>query len=247
MPSSIDWNGRLGGGLSHPTVRQDEPKAASEAGAGLHVDGDTRRLQDRRAFPAALPLPEAAPRLPGASPAASPGVAAARLSDPYQHRAVGQGMYDVTVTPGTPNHTFLSDNEVPMTSMVLNSETVKGDGLSTRFIAQAALKANPDIQFIVPTRQLFDGASDPRFVAEQQRIADRLGVPPRNVLPARTDMAAWPQDEFIAGMIGGKPRPLEALGFGLRAWISAWQSVTTSSLPLTFAFSDSRLTSSRAS
>jgi hypothetical protein len=52
-------------------------------------------------------------------------------------------------------------------------------------------------------------------VAEQRRIADRLGVPTANVVPVRSDMAVWPQDEFLAGVVGGRPtltKPLNREG-----------------------------------
>lgn len=134
---------------------------------------------------------------------------------PSRRATVGPPVSQATLAPGTPTTPLFSENQVPMSAMVLNSATVNGDGLEPRFIAQAARQANPDVQFLVPTQARFDSRSDPRFVTEQQRLADRLGVPAANVVPVRSDMAVWPQDEFLAGVVGGRPtltKPLNREG-----------------------------------
>lgn len=134
---------------------------------------------------------------------------------PSRRPSLGPPVSQATLAPGTPTTQLFGENRVPMTSMVLNAATVNGDGLEPRFIAQAARQANPDVQFLVPTQARFDSRSDPRFITEQRRIADRLGVPAANVVPVRSDMAVWPQDEFLAGVVGGRPtltKPLNRAG-----------------------------------
>lgn len=131
---------------------------------------------------------------------------------PSRRPTVGDPVWQATVAPGTPTTPLFSENQVPMTSMVLNSATHRnGDGLEPRYIAQAARQANPDVQFLVPTQARFDSRSDPRFATEQQRLADRLGVPAANIVPVRSDMAMWPQDELMAGVVGGRPTLIKPL------------------------------------
>ncbi len=113
-----------------------------------------------------------------------------------------QPLFQANIAPGTPLNTYFSENAVPMSSVLLNAATINGDSLEPKYIAQAALKANPDVQFIVPTQAAYQSATDPRFLAERQRIADRLEVPAAQVIPVRADMAAWPQDELLAGKDG---------------------------------------------
>lgn len=134
---------------------------------------------------------------------------------PSRRATVGPPVSQATLAPGTPTTPLFSENQVPMSAVVLNSATVNGDGLEPRYIAQAARQANPDVQFLVPTQARFDSRSDPRFATEQQRLADRLGVPAANIVPVRSDMAVWPQDEFLAGVVGGRPtltKPLNREG-----------------------------------
>lgn len=122
---------------------------------------------------------------------------------PEQRRPeVGPPIFSAVTPPNTEDTTYFSENEVAMNSMVLNSETINGDVLEPSYLAQAALQANPDIRFVVPTQARFDDKNDPRFLQEQNRIALRLGVPVDNVVPVRSDMAVWPQDEFLAGKLG---------------------------------------------
>jgi hypothetical protein len=131
-------------------------------------------------------------------------VRATRLADPVQRRGIGEPVYQATLLPGTPQHRFFSENDVPMGAMVINSHTFNRDGLHPRFIAQAAVKANPGIQLVVPTEAPFDGPSDPRFQAERAHLARQLGVDEKNIFPARSDMASFPQDEFLAGVVEGQ-------------------------------------------
>jgi hypothetical protein len=105
---------------------------------------------------------------------------------------------------------------VPFNSMVLSlpdaaagSAPYNNDALQPRLIAQAALKANPDMQFIVGTSQRFDSVNDPRFQQVRADIANRLGVPPANVLPVRGTLAWFPRDEFMAGSNGAVSKPGE--------------------------------------
>jgi hypothetical protein len=131
---------------------------------------------------------------------------------PSRPRAsIGPGLFQTTLAPGTPNTKLLSENSVPMKSMVLNAGTINGDALLPRFIAQAAVKANPSIQFLVPTTARYQTLSESAFIAERQRIATQLGVPTENITPVRSDMAAWPQDEFLAGSVNGQMTLLKPL------------------------------------
>ncbi|MBM4282306.1 MAG: hypothetical protein FJ137_16645 [Deltaproteobacteria bacterium] len=112
-------------------------------------------------------------------------------------------LFAATVAPNTPvTGRFFPENGVPMTSMLLNAATLRHDGLHPGYVARAALQANPSVQFIVPTRAHFTAADDPRFVTERARLAQTLGVPEDRVVPVRADMAAWPQDELMAGPDG---------------------------------------------
>jgi hypothetical protein len=111
--------------------------------------------------------------------------------------------------------TFFSENAVPMNSIVLSLPTkgelnstdppYNNDALEPRHIAQAALKANPAVQFIVPTKAPFDSMSDPRFAQARADIAQRLGVPAQQVFPVRAGLSWFPQDEFLAGAALTKP------------------------------------------
>lgn len=115
---------------------------------------------------------------------------------------VTQPLYRAITPPETPLNTYFPENAVPMNSVLLNAATVNGDSLEPKYIAQAALEANPSVQFIVPTQVSFKSLTDPNFLAERRRIADRLGVPVDQVILVRADMAAWPQDELLAGRDG---------------------------------------------
>jgi hypothetical protein len=201
-------------GLS-ATVREPPARAASSAATA--------------SSPAIESSPEAAPSpspslstLPSSAPSAPPGpvdpqraqaarraqheaglVRAATLSAPSRQ----QPLFQATPAPGTTvAGRFFPENTVPMTSVLLNAATLRNDGLHPGFIARAALQANPAVQFIVPTQARYASADDPRFVAERTRIAAALGVPADRVVPVRADMAAWPQDELLAGP-GGLLKP----------------------------------------
>jgi hypothetical protein len=100
-----------------------------------------------------------------------------------------------------------------MRSLLLNAATINRDSLEPGYIARAALQANPEMQFVVPTRARYSSREDPRFVAERERIAGALGVPAERVVPVRADMAAWPQDELMAGP-GGLVKPTAAGAVG---------------------------------
>jgi hypothetical protein len=117
---------------------------------------------------------------------------------------------------------FFSENAVPMNSIVLLApapgessygfQTYNDDPLSPRYIAQAALEANPEIQFIVPTQQPFASTQDPRFTQVRSELAERLGVPPDQVFPTRNTMSWFPQDEFLAGEGGLTHRRADVVG-----------------------------------
>jgi len=115
---------------------------------------------------------------------------------------VTQPLYRATTPPRTPLNIYFPENAVPMNSVLLNSATINGDSLEPMYIAQAALEANSSVQFIVPTQVSFESLTDPNFLDERRRIADRLGVPVDQVILVRADMAAWPQDELLAGRDG---------------------------------------------
>jgi hypothetical protein len=120
-------------------------------------------------------------------------------------------LYRAQLPPGyaEAGRMFFSENAVTMNSMVLvlpkqadykaPLPPYNNDALAPRHIAQAALKANPRIQFVVPTSEPFSSPSDPRFVQTRASIAQRLGVPAESVFPARATLGWFPQDEFMAG------------------------------------------------
>lgn len=122
-----------------------------------------------------------------------------------RRRDVGPPVFRAELAPGAEARPFFGENAVPMASMVINSATIGSDSLHPGFVARAAVQANPDIRLLLPTRTRFTGTSDPDFVAEQRRLADALQVPAANIVPVRSDMAAWPQDEFLAGVVNGAP------------------------------------------
>jgi|GEM_PF-1310445 len=198
MTQRIDPHGR------HPAPLAPQPPSAGASGVSpavlgpktgpLHLERDSARLERGRGIATGLGLEDPTTALPWA-----------REASTVQRRGIGRGLYDVSLAPGTRQQRFFGENDTPFSAMVLNSETLKQDGLDPAFIAKAAIKANPDIQFVVPTRQPFDGPLDSRFQAERGRLAERLGVPEANILPVRSDMAAFPQDEFLAGILDGKP------------------------------------------
>jgi hypothetical protein len=117
--------------------------------------------------------------------------------------------------------TFFSENAVQMNSIVVNlpvapdrytaRQPYNNDALKPGHIAQAAVKANPNIQIIVPTAARFDSSSDPRFVRARSEIAERLGVAPERVFPVRAKLSWFPQDEFVAGAALAKPLDREPI------------------------------------
>jgi hypothetical protein len=133
------------------------------------------------------------------------------VAAPTPRASLGLPAYRATLAPQTPETPLLSENRVPMTAMVINAGTHPG-GRPPHHVAQAAIIANPSIQFLVPTQNRFTDVSDPRFADEQRRIASILGVPAQNVMPIRSDMALFPQDEFTLGVIGGRPTVGKQLG-----------------------------------
>jgi hypothetical protein len=94
---------------------------------------------------------------------------------------------------------FFSENSVPFNSMVLTVDlkAYERDVTKPSYIALAAMKVNPNIQFIVPTSAHFVSLQDPAFLREQSLIAQRLGVPIKNVIPIRADTPYYPQDEYM--------------------------------------------------
>lgn len=173
-----------------------EPETTlSSSGTGpLKLEKDNSVVGRGRGLGTGLALEEPIRALPSA-----------RASDTVQRSGIGEGLYAARLADGTRDQRFFGENDVPFSAMVVNSETLKGDGLDPGFLARAAVKANPEIQLVVPTRQPMDGPADPRFLEERNRLAARLGVPEANVHPVRSDMAAFPQDEFLAGMLNGEP------------------------------------------
>ncbi|MEB3203792.1 MAG: hypothetical protein VKP57_03755 [Candidatus Sericytochromatia bacterium] len=198
MTQSIDANSWQPASVTTRPVSSTPPSApASPVNPGtgpLHLEQDSTRMQQAPGLATGMSLEEPIAALPSASQAES-----------GQRRGIGSGLYDVDLAPGTRQQRFFGENDVPFSAIVVNSETIQGDALDPAFIARAAIKANPDIQLVVPTRQPFDGPSDTRFQVERSRLAERLGVPEANILPVRSDMAAFPQDEFLAGTLNGKP------------------------------------------
>ncbi|MEB3299692.1 MAG: hypothetical protein VKO21_09435 [Candidatus Sericytochromatia bacterium] len=160
----------------------------------LKLERDKARMTNDNGMATGLKLEEPLAALPSA-----------RASDAVQRRGIGESLYSSSVAPGTRDQRFFGENDVPFSSMVMNAETLKGDSLDPAFLARAAVKANPEVQLVVATRQPMDGPSDPRFGEERARLAQRLGVPESNIFPVRSDMAAFPQDEFLAGMLDGQP------------------------------------------
>jgi hypothetical protein len=122
---------------------------------------------------------------------------------PTTRRAeLGPPLFRAELDPAAEDRPFFSENRVPMRSMLINAATINRDVLQPSYIAQAALRAQPELQLLVPTQARFDDRDDPRFRAERDRIAGQLGVPADRVVPVRADMAAWPQDELLAGRAG---------------------------------------------
>jgi hypothetical protein len=131
------------------------------------------------------------------------------VSTPAPYRALLPAGYAEAGSP------FFSENAVPMNSIVLSlpnqgdlnstDPPYNNDALEPRHIAQAALKANPAVQFIAPTKVPFDSPSDPRFGQARTEIARRLGVPAQQVFPVRAELSWFPQDEFLAGTALTKP------------------------------------------
>lgn len=203
----IDPNRPVGPSVTRPAVDvpREVPVQAPAAATSPSAPGprDLSQVPGPAGNPARLTLAGASHAVT-AGLAAAGGVKAARLADPVQRRGIGDPMYQATLIPGTPPRRFFSENDVPMGAMVINSHAFNRDGLHPRFIAQAAVKANPDIQLVVPTEQPFDGPSDPRFAAERAHLARELGVDEKNIFPARSDMASFPQDEFLAGVVDGQ-------------------------------------------
>lgn len=111
-------------------------------------------------------------------------------------------LYQAVVPPGATQGTFFPENTVPFNSVVINTKTIREDGRTPDIIAQALLKANPAIQFIVPTQTKISSKDDPAFYQERLRISESLRVPVDQVFPVPADMPAWPQDEFMAGSNG---------------------------------------------
>lgn len=141
--------------------------------------------------------------LAGVTPAASQ--AGLTVLPELRRRDIGPPLFRAELAPGAEARPFFGENAVPMASMVVNAGRFSTDSLHPGFIARAAVQANPDIRLLVPTRARFTDTSDPHFISEQRRLADALQVPAANVVPVRSDMAAWPQDEFLAGAVNGAP------------------------------------------
>jgi hypothetical protein len=88
----------------------------------------------------------------------------------------------------------------PARSVVLNTnpeayvDLETGLGLSPRILAQAALKVDPEMNFIVPARASFTSTSDPAYLSQRDEIAQELGVPGENVSVVRATIPFWPMD-----------------------------------------------------
>jgi hypothetical protein len=171
-----------------------DPTVASPSLGVLAAKPPSAAVRPGKALPPLVPVPAFAPT----------GVTTAPL-----YRAT------MPANAAESGRVFFSENAVTMNSMVLvlpkqadysnRDPPYNNDALTPRHIAQAALKANPQIQFIVPTTTPFTSAQDPRFADVRSDIARRLGVPESQVFPVRAKLSWFPQDEFLAGAALTKP------------------------------------------
>jgi hypothetical protein len=124
---------------------------------------------------------------------------------PLPDMARGVPSFQANPAPGVDLRTFLGENETPARSVVLNTDPEayvdieNGNGLSARMIAQAALKVDPQMMFVVPARIAFTSASDEAYLEQRDQIAKELGVPSENVTVVRAGIPMWPMDMGRAG------------------------------------------------
>jgi hypothetical protein len=125
-------------------------------------------------------------------------------------------IYQATTPSNMTQRPLYAENSVPMNSMVLNTNGNYGsDATTPSFIAQAAMKVNPNIQFIVPTDAQFSSSSDPALSKQRTEISKQLGVPEDRLVLVRADMPNFPQDDFMAGQFGiVKPLERDNIGRG---------------------------------
>ena len=129
----------------------------------------------------------------------------------------GPQIYEAKLPPGSynrPGDRYFTENDVPFNTLLLHMSAQEGT-LPPSAIAKAALKANPNCDFLVPTEVRFTDTKDPRYLAERERIAYELGVPVKQVFPVPARLSPWTQDEFMLGLNGlHKPLRTNALKQG---------------------------------
>jgi hypothetical protein len=113
----------------------------------------------------------------------------------------GPQIYEVEMPPGSSGPRYFAENKVPFNTLLLHESALAGT-LPPSAIAKAALKANPNCDFLVPTDVRFTDTKDPRYLEERERIAKKLGVPDKQVFPVPADLSLWTQDEFLLGPDG---------------------------------------------
>lgn len=106
------------------------------------------------------------------------------------------------------NQFIYSQNDLPMNSMILNIEIKDGSVFLSDKIARAALKANPNIQFIIPLAEKFSSTDDIEYKKRSKNISDSWQVPAKNIVLVSSSMGQWPQDGIAfgkSGIVRGNP------------------------------------------
>jgi hypothetical protein len=168
-------------------------------------------------FASALQIPSLdVGELPSAPPtgriaSALPSLPAARNNGfvtPLPDMVRGAPLFQANPAQGADLRTFLGENETPARSVVLNTDPEayvdieNGNGLSARMIAQAALKVDPEMSFVVPARTAFTSTKDEAYLSQRDQIAGELGVPSENVAVVSAGIPMWPMDMGRAGYGG---------------------------------------------
>jgi hypothetical protein len=107
------------------------------------------------------------------------------------------------------NQFIYSQNGLPMNSMILNTEISDGSVFLSDKIARAALKANSNIQFIIPVAEKFTSTDDITYRKRLKNISDTWQIPAKNIVLVSSSMGQWPQDGIAfgkSGIIRGNPK-----------------------------------------
>ena len=97
------------------------------------------------------------------------------------------------------NQFIFSQNGLPMNSIVLNISLGSGNVFLSDKIARAALKANPNIKFIIPLQEIFKSTEDVNYKKHLKNIANSWQIPEKNIVLVSSRMGAWPQDGIAFG------------------------------------------------